>query len=219
MKLLVAAIAALCSLAAVFPAPAAARAAGAAPRFGVAGDDAYFCESADEDSSLFEIPPTYCAQILSEEDGWYFVEYAEDDGLYIPQRGYVRTDKLTIAEKLPEAIYLYCPVTVTYTADSGGRKPLPTITVTAAYYGVYDDGGSLYSYVYDGSGFGYVKGDVGVYSPNVPAATVSASASPSAKPNVKLIVALSMCAAAAVALAALYFFGKRGYRPKKDRRQ
>lgn len=205
MKLL-SALAALI-LSAFFISPA--ETAYAAERYGVAGEGAHFCQSKSLDSSLFEIPPTYCAKILSEEDGWLRVLYAADDGLYAEVCGFVPADSLKVVETPPPTLYLYCPVTILFSADSGGRTPLQPKCVTAAYYGVYVDGGAKYSYVYDGEGFGYVKGDIGVYEPNTPAAPAVAITDGGKAINVRLIVALSLTAAAAIALVALYLVGRR----------
>ena len=218
MKIFAAAICIILSLVCALPVSAGAETF--TLTYGMAGEEAYLCEYRTTSSSIFAIPPTYCARIISEEDGWYHVQYAEDDGLYRPKFGYVRCEKLTILSEPPATTYLRCPVTVTFTADSGGRTPLQPRVITAAYYGVYDDGGNIFSYLYDGEDFGYVTGDIGVYEPNTP--SVPTVATPSAAPaavNVKLIVALALTAVAAAALIILYFSGKRNPVQRRDNKQ
>ena len=215
-------IAAICLILSLFPAPATVRAE-ARTLYGRADvEDAYFCEKPDRETALFAIPETYCARIISEEDGWYHVQYAETDGLYIALYGYVRAEKLTVLDERPQTPYLIYPVDVKYSAGDtpDGFPPLADITVTAAFYGSCKVVDMQYSYLLCGDGFGYVARAYDDYPRIIPAQpTVGTPSSSPATVNVKLIVAVALTAIAAGVLLFLYFSGKRGYPRRSDNRQ
>lgn len=183
--------------------------------------DIYFCERKDLKYALFTIPYTYCVEILSTDGEWYYVKYAEDNGLYRALYGYCLSENLTPVEEPPENIYLNKSVTVTFKADmpSGSLPVLGEITVLAAFYGTYYSGASAYSYVlYDGS-FGYIYGANDDYPLNeIPSQDVDGP-EPEApeKDDGKLITALVIVAVAALALIVIYITGRKSrfFRPDK----
>lgn len=217
MKILAAAICLIS--AAVFMCFPTAEARAASRGWGRAeADDAYFCARKDRSSALFTIPETYCAEILGEEDGWYYVRYAEDDGVYKSLYGYVRAEKLTVLSDVPETPFLHYTVPVEFTppAPPNGLSPLEKMTVSAAYYGGYVAGDAAYSYVYYANAFGYVQGSYDdfprIHAPSLPASGGEVSETPASdKVNVKLIVGIAVGVAALGAIAALYFTGRKNY--------
>ena len=170
--------------------------------------EAYLCSEKNESSGLFAVPYTYCVQVLSEEDGWYSVKYAEDSGIYKAVYGYVRTEDFAVLESAPETTFLYMPVNVTYSQPpAGGLPAIDDITVTAAFYGNFYSGGAGYSYVLYGDSFGYISGA----TENYPITEISSPPDPlSQKPAgtvVAVFIVLGVLAAVTVALFALS--GKR----------
>jgi hypothetical protein len=138
---------------------------------------AYFCQTKQISSALFTIPYTYCVEVLSEEDGWYTVKYAEDYGIYRALYGYCQVAALTMLSSKPETLWLYKEVTVTYSASysqsstqgsmQGTLPVLDTITQSAAFYGTYYNGPTPYAYVLCGTSFGYIDGGDITYPLNV----------------------------------------------------
>lgn len=182
--------------------------------------DVYFCERKDLKYALFTIPYTYCVEILSNDGEWYYVKYAEDNGMYRALYGYCLHAGLTPVNEPPENIYLNMPVTVTFKVeDSVGSLPvLGELNVTAAFYGTYYSGASAYAYVlYDGD-FGYVYGAHDDYPLNViPDDQPTTPAPEPESGDNKLIIGLALAGVAAAALIILYFTGKRSryFRPDK----
>ncbi|MDE6597418.1 MAG: hypothetical protein K2K60_02130 [Clostridia bacterium] len=176
----------------------------------------YFYKDKDTSTALFAIPYTYCVRILSEEDEWYYVRYADDSGFYRALYGYCLKENLIPVDVPPENVYLNKAVTVTYKTEAppiGSLPVLNELTVTAAFYGTYYVGGVALSYVLcenptGEDSFGYINGANDDYplnelpSPPEPAAPKKKGA------NAKLIIALSLTALAAAALVILYFTGR-----------
>lgn len=183
--------------------------------------DIYFCERKDLKYALFTIPYTYCVEILSTDGEWYYVKYAEDNGLYRALYGYCLAENLTPVDEPPENIYLNKTVTVVFKAEdiAGSLPVLSEITVTAAFYGTFYSGASAYSYVlYDG-GFGYVYGANDDYPLNeIPSEEVVApTPEQNSGDNGKIITAVVLAALAAAALLAIYITGRKSryFRPDK----
>lgn len=183
--------------------------------------DVYFCEKKDLKYALFTIPYTYCVEILSTDGEWYYVKYAEDNGVYRALYGYCLSQNLTPLENPPDKKYLSKTVTVTFKSDSpvGSLPVLSELNVTAAFYGTYYSGASAYSYVlYDGN-FGYIYGANDDYPLNeIPKPSEeNPTAAPTESDNTKLITALVLGGIAVAALVAVYFMGLKGRYFRPDR--
>lgn len=121
---------------------------------------AYFFSQKDLSTSLFAVPYTYCVQVIRDDGQWYYVQYAEDEGIYRAVYGYVLKSDFSLLSQPPPATYLFKSITVTYTAG-GGDPSLPAlgeIEMQAAFYGTYYSGATAYSYVLCGETFGYIEG-------------------------------------------------------------
>ena len=121
---------------------------------------AYFFAEKDLSSSLFAVPYTYCVKILRDDGDWYYVQYAEDEGIYRALYGYVLKNDFDELENPPEVTYLYKSLTITYSADDGDLSlpVLDEIELEAAFYGTYYSGATAYSYVLCRDSFGYIRG-------------------------------------------------------------
>ncbi len=174
----------------------------------------YFCEHKNRDDALFEIPQTYCIEILGEEDGWYKIKYADDDGVFQAVYGFCEPDGLILSDKEPETKYLKQTVTVTYRTEDVGDmlEGLPTIEYKAAYYGSLTVRGRVCSYVLCNGYFGYITGAIEDYPLN-PLPDKPAFAPTDAPQNgssaATLITALVVTAIAVIAISVLYFSGKK----------
>ncbi len=175
------------------------------------GAKAYFCSEKNEDSALFSIPETYCVQIISEDGNWYYVKYAEDNGVYRAIYGYCLKSELVSTPVPLENEYLHTTIKITYKADSGSNLfPPLEIEMTAAYYGEYTLGKTSLSYVYCGDKFGYVPERVENYPLNdLPKPTISGDVEKPKNDNALLITAIVITVAAATAIAILYFTSAR----------
>ena len=121
---------------------------------------AYFFSQKDLSTSLFAVPYTYCVQVIRDDGQWYYVQYAEDEGIYRAVYGYVLKSDFSLLSQPPPATYLFKSITVTYTAG-GGDPSLPAlgeIEMQAAFYCTYYSGATAYSYVLCGETFGYIEG-------------------------------------------------------------
>lgn len=131
--------------------------------------DAYFFTDKNNNAALFAVPYTYCVEVLRDEGDWFYARYANDTGVYKSLNGYCQKKDFTIESTTPQTTFLYKIVTVTYTADT--RVPslpvLSEIALEAAYYGTYDAGAAVYSYVYCQGSFGYIEGANDDYPLNV----------------------------------------------------
>lgn len=120
---------------------------------------AYFFSQKDLSSSLFAVPYTYCVKILRDDGQWYYVQYAEDEGIYRALYGYVLKSDFAVLDEPPAATYLFKSITITYTAGDDSSLPaLGEIEMEAAFYGTYYSGATAYSYVLCGDSFGYITG-------------------------------------------------------------
>lgn len=121
---------------------------------------AYFFEQKDLSTSLFAVPYTYCVKILRDDGDWYYVQYAEDEGIYRALYGYVKKEDFSLLKEVPEVTYLFKSITITYSADDGDASlpVLDEIEVEAAFYGTYYSGATAYSYVLCRDSFGYIRG-------------------------------------------------------------
>ncbi|MDE6868146.1 MAG: hypothetical protein K2J83_03265 [Clostridia bacterium] len=170
----------------------------------------YFCVDMDDDTALFAIPYTYCAELLATVGDWYYVKYAEDDGKYQALYGYCRKEGMTPVSEPPENVYLNMTVTVTFKQESinPSLPALSELSVAVAFYGTYYSGASAYSYVlYDGN-FGYVYGANDDYPLNEIPDEKPPAEEPSKGANIKLILIIVLIAAAVIALVILYFTGR-----------
>lgn len=202
---LAAALITLISLSAAFAVPAHAE----SPRYAYADLDSavYICREKSAESALFIIPQTYCVEILSEEDGWYRVKYAEDSGIYRAVYGWCREGEVTKTKTPLKKLYLQRTVTVIYHTDSPSSflPSLGDIELTAAYYGAYEAGGDIYSYVLCGDKFGYIDWQIGDYEFNELPSAPTFTPSENTGPDTKLIVALVIVLVATISVGALYF--------------
>lgn len=171
----------------------------------------YFCSEKNEESALFIIPETYCVQILSEEGAWYYVKYAEDNGVYRAVYGYCLKSELTPTATPPENLYLHTTLKVVYRAEAGNSLfPPLEMEMTAAYYGEYTLGKTSLSYVYCGEKFGYIPERVENYPLNdLPKPTISENVTKPKNDNALLITAIVITAVAAAAIAILYFSSRK----------
>ena len=206
---LAAALITLISLSAAFAVPAHAE----SPRYAYADLDSavYICREKSAESALFIIPQTYCVEILSEEDGWYRVKYAEDNGAYRAVYGYCRKSGLVAVKEPLENLYLNLTLKVIYKAEgAGNRFPPLEIELTAAYYGAYALGDSVLSYVYCGEKFGYITQTVESYPLNeLPTPTVADVPEKPETNNAMLITAIVITLIAAVAIIAIYISSRK----------
>lgn len=182
------------------------------------GVTAYFCSEPDARTSLFAIPETYCVAVVSDyNDEWYYVKYAEDDGVYISLYGYVLKRCLTPTDQILENVYLHMTVKLTFSADKvNGMAALPDIEVTAAFYGSYEMGGTACSYLYCNGHFGYYPQTYAYERNPIPTAPAFSEETPAAD-NSTLIAAVAITAIAVAAVAILYFSGKR--KPSREDEQ
>ncbi len=125
-----------------------------------ANSTAYFFSQKDLSTSLFAVPYTYCVRIVRDDGQWYYVQYAEDEGIYRALYGYVLKSDFYLLTEPPPDIYLIKSVTITYSAgdDSASLPALGEIEVEAAFYGTYYSGATAYSYVLCNGSFGYIAG-------------------------------------------------------------
>lgn len=202
-------------------APLAAARADTSCKYAYVGDGerALFYKHTDDALPLFEVPQTYCLEILGEENGWLCVRYAADEGIYRAIDGYCRPDGLILSDKAPKRAYLNVTLTVTYRPDPAGGVigGLPEIKYEAAYYGALTRDGKTYSYVYCNGSFGHVTELLEEDYPRneLPSQnTFSPSGSGGANSSATLITALAVTAVAVVAISVLYFTGKK---PPADR--
>ncbi len=109
---------------------------------------------------MFAVPYTYCVKILRDDGDWYYVQYAEDEGIYRALYGYVLKEDFVKLDEQPEVTYLYKSLTITYSADDGETSlpVLDEIQLEAAFYGTYYSGATAYSYVLCRDSFGYIRG-------------------------------------------------------------
>lgn len=184
------------------------------------GSEVYFYSAKNEESSLFIIPQTYCVEILGSDSGWYYVKYAEDDGLYRALYGYCRMQDVIPIDAPLENLYLRMTVTVIYTTDSPNNMipPLNNIEIPSAYYGAFTVGTTSCSYVLCGENFGYVPGTVINYPLNqLPSKDTLAPSDP-APVNTTFITAVVITGVAVAAIAVLYFTGKSTRKPNSPNR-
>ncbi|MDE7330131.1 MAG: hypothetical protein K2N30_03405 [Clostridia bacterium] len=189
-------------------------ASAAAKRYAYADDGSavYFCAEKSTDSALFIIPETYCVEILAEEGIWYYVKYAQDDGLYRAKYGYCLKAEVTPLDEPPENVYLNYPVTVKFRTDEiNSMLPALEIEMTAAYYGEYVSGKTTLSYVYCAEKFGYVPLTVDAYPKNeLQKPTVGGDVKPAETDSSATWIAVAVISGVAlIAIIALYFSSKK----------
>lgn len=175
------------------------------------GSSAYFCEKPDEKTALFQIPQTYCVEILSEEKDWFRVKYAEDNGIYRAVEGFCLKADLIPCDTPLENTYLHAPITIVYHTDeaSGMLPSLGDIEVTAAFYGVYEVGKTSCSYVLCNDKFGYIPRVIEDYPLNPLPDKPTVAPAQKGGGNAALIAAIVVSAAAAAAIIIIYITGKR----------
>lgn len=183
------------------------------------GEKAYLCEKKDISTAWFAIPETYCVEILGEEGEWYECRYAKNEGAYKALYGYcLKSNLIPIKEPL-ENEYLNYTFKVELRADLGGSpiKPL-TVPLTVAFYGNGKMNASGLSYVYYDGNYGYVAGQITGYPRNdLPQPTLSTDVTQGGNPlNATLITAAVITVVAVIAVAVLYFAGKRPKLPPKS---
>lgn len=185
--------------------------------------NAYFFTEKSTSHALFAVPYTYCIEVISEDGDWYYARYAQDAGLYRAVYGYCRKQDFNIETEVPEVTYLYKTVTVNFSVK-GGSSSLPVlneIALEAAYYGTYDAGATVYSYVYCQGSFGYIEGANDDYELNLPKEDVPTDGSGTSgdgKPeaptvNVGLIILCVVFAAAVIIILIIHFTTRR---PKSE---
>jgi len=180
------------------------------------GSEVYFCNAKNEESALFIIPQTYCVQILGREDDWYYVKYAEDNGIYRAVYGYCPTSDLVLTDEPLENLYLHYTITVIYRSDSATSllPGLKDIEITAAYYGAYTVGKTTCSYVLCNDNFGYIPDTVDDYPLNKLPDSQTIAPAPEPQSNNTLITALAITGIAAAAIVILYFTGRKPKSPE-----
>lgn len=180
--------------------------------------EAYFCTSADLSTSIFAVPYTYCVEVLSEEGEWYRAKYAEDYGIYRAVYGYVLKSDFELLDEAPQTVYLYKPVTVTFSQPpAGGLPAIDDITVQAAFYGSYYSGAAGYSYVLCQGSFGYIAGandDYPLIETQPPPDEEQTPQSQNANGTVIAAVVIGILVVAALALALLS--GRKPRRKKNE---
>lgn len=191
-------------------APAAAH---AAEYYGYAyvdeGVTAYFCSEPDARKSLFAVPETYCVRILSAyDDEWYYVKYAEDDGVYTAVYGYVKKSALTVTTEPFESEYLYLTVRLKFSPDKvDGMTSLPDVEAIAAFYGSFEIGGIACSYMYCNGSFGYYPETYDYARNALP--TAPAFNETQESDDGKIVTAVVIVLIAVAAVGAVYFTGRR----------
>lgn len=181
-------------------------------------DKVYFYGDKKASSALFAIPETYCVEILKDEGEWCYCRYAKDEGAYKAQFGYCLKSDLTFIEEPLENEYLNYTLEVEFCAEQGNSQIDPfKVRLTVAFYGNGTMNSAGMSCVGYGGGLGYVPDTVNDYPLNdVPQPTVSTDVTePENSVNVTLIVAAVITVIAVVAVAVLYFAGKRPKLPPK----
>lgn len=170
---------------------------------------AYFFSQKDLSTSLFAVPYTYFVKVIREDGQWYYVSYAEDEGLYRAVYGYVLKSDFVQCEQ-PQTTYLFKSVTITYSA--GGENPsLPSlgeIDMEAAFYGTYYSGATAYSYVLCGDSFGYIAGANDDYPLN-PLVTRSEDEPPPESDGNAAVTAVVIVALAAGALVLVFLSSRK----------
>ena len=119
----------------------------------------FYSDEPDETrrQGLFRLPYTYYVRIVGEEKNYYRVEYLTDGATTKKLVGYCKKNELIPVDYVPDFPYLYLTVPVTYILDGNAKdEGFSELTVACAYYGDYDDGTRVYSYVLRGESFGYV---------------------------------------------------------------
>ena len=179
----------------------------------------YFCENKNLDSAKFAIPKTYCVEILKDEGEWYYCRYAKDEGSYKALRGYCLKAYLTPVEEPFENEYLNYTFDVDFYAKQSNTLIDPfKVTLTVAFYGNGTMNAAGMSYVYYEGKSGYVAGQVIDYPKNnLPQPTVSTDVKRQGNSvNATLITAAVITVVAVIAVAVLYFAGKRPKLPPKS---
>ena len=182
-------------------------------------DKVYFYEDKKASSALFAIPETYCVEILKDEGEWCYCRYAKNEGAYKAQFGYCLKGELTFIEEPLENEYLNHTFDVEFCAEQGSSQIDPfKVKLTVAFYGNGTMNSAGMSYVGYGDGCGYVPDTVDDYPLNdVPQPTVSTDVKEQENSfNVTLITAAVITVIAVVAVAVLYFAGKRPKLPPKS---
>lgn len=181
------------------------------------GVEAYLCAEKDLKTALFAIPETYCVELLQSDGEWYYCRYAKDEGEYREKRGYCLKKDLTPYSEPLENEYLNFTFTVKFSAEQGAAQIPPfEIELTAAFYGNCRIVASPLSYVYCNGAFGYVARTVTEYPRNELPQPVISDDVTEPKSNATLIAAIVITVVAVIAVAALYFVGKRPKLPPKS---
>lgn len=170
--------------------------------------EVYFCESKKSDTAQFIIPETYCVKIIRNEDDWYYVRYAEDDGIYRAKYGYCKKDGLVLCKEPLENPYLKLTVTVAYSTPQVGNLPTFEKDLDAAFYGPFKDGQTDCSYVFCEESFFYVPETYNYPLNDLPSKSAFSPTSGN-KTAVTLITASAVTAVAAAAILILYFSNKK----------
>ena len=131
---------------------------------------AYFFTEKDSKTALFAVPYTYCVEVLRDDGDWYYVRYGADSGIYKALYGFCKKTDFKLEDTTPQVTFLYKTVTVKYSAENKvpSLPVLSEIALEAAYYGTYDAGATVYSYVYCQGSFGYIEGANDDYPLNTP---------------------------------------------------
>lgn len=174
-------------------------------------DKTYFCNEKNPSKALFAIPATYCVEILKDDGEWYYCRYARDEGAYKALRGYCLKANLTPIETPLENEYLNYTFPVDFCAEQSNFQIDPfKVTLTVAFYGNGTMNATGMSYVSYNGDFGYVPDSKDDYPRNdIPQSALSTDVTGQNSANASLITAVVITVIAAVAVAVLYFAGKR----------
>lgn len=179
-------------------------------------EEVYLYSQPQAESGLFILPRTYFVKIAGEAGEYYRVEYLTGTSA-APVRGYCRMDDVEPVDYIPETPFLLYQTEVTFTVGNAGLPDgfFTEYTVSAAFYGTFYYGSSVYYYVNMDGEFGYVP--AGACPPlDYPENTEHMQAETPETPqesagNTNVVNIILICALSVAALGAVYFL----FRPAK----
>ena len=200
-----------------FLSPSAVRAEETARYARILDEEVYFYERAEAESGLFVLPRTYFVRITGEEGNYYAAEYRTGSAAL---QGYCLKSQVELVDYVPETPYLLYDTEVTFTVGSADLPDgfFTEYTVSAAFYGTFYYGSSVFYYVNLGGEFGYVP--AGACPPlDYPENTEHMQAETPETPqesggNANVVNIILICALSVAGIGAVYFL----FRPAKPPR-